>query len=221
MDYEISKLNKVIRGGHKASYDKKIIHSILDSSEICNIAFSIEGKAYVQPINFGRDGETLYLHGSPQNRMTSALIEAEEVCLSVMYLDSIKLTRSAFHHSVNFRSVVVFGKVRELKTNEEKLIGLKALINHFVPNRWDFCRPPNENELKATRVLAIDIESASAKIADTPPKDNVEDYKLDYWSGEFPIKTICEFPIPDKNIKDGVPIPQHVLDFYEKNKNGF
>lgn len=221
MDYEISKLNKVIRGGHKASYDKDIINAILDSSEICNIAFSINGKAYVQPINFGRNGETLYIHGSPQNRMTKALTDAGEVCLSVMHLDSMKLTRSAFHHSVNFRSVVVYGKVRELKTNEEKLIGLKALINHFVPNRWDFCRPPNENELIATRVLAIDIESASAKIANAPPKDNVEDYELPHWSGEIPIKTICEFPVPDKNLKEGIPIPQHVLDFYEKNKNGF
>jgi len=221
MDYEKSNLNKVQRGGHKASYNKEVIYAILDSSEICNIAFSIDGKAFVQPINFGRSGETLFIHGSPQNRMTKALIESGEVCLSVMFLDSMKLTRSAFHHSVNYRSVVVFGKVRELKTNEEKLEGLKAIINHFVPNRWEYCRPPNENELKATRVLAFDIETASAKIADAPPKDNLEDYELDYWSGEIPIKTICEFPIHDDKLKDGIPIPKHVLDFYENKKNGF
>jgi nitroimidazol reductase NimA-like FMN-containing flavoprotein (pyridoxamine 5'-phosphate oxidase superfamily) len=221
MEYEKSELNKIERGKHKASYDKKLIHSILDSSEICSVAFNFNGKAFVQPINFGRSGDTLYLHGSHQNRMTTALLNSGEVCLSVFYLDSMKLTRSAFHHSVNYRSVVVFGKVRELNTNEEKLIGLKAIINHFVPNRWDYCRVPNENELKATRVLAIDIKSASAKIADAAPQDNMEDYELNYWSGEIPIKTICEFPIPDKKLKEGISIPQHVLDFYENRKNGF
>lgn len=221
MEYSKTSENTIKRGAKKATYNKEEIHGILDACEVCNIAFTIDGKAYVQPINFGRNGETLFLHGSLQNRMTNALIENGDVCLSVFHLDAMKLTRSAFHHSVNYRSAVVFGKVRELTTNEEKLFGLKAIINHFVPNRWDYCREPNENELKATRVIAIDIETASAKIATAPPNDNLEDYELDYWCGTIPIKTVCEFPLTDKTMKENIAVPEHVLDFYEKHKDGF
>lgn len=218
MEYSKTEKNTVKRGSYKARYDKQIIHSILDSSEICNIAFNVNGKAIVQPVNYGRSGETLYIHGSHKNRMTNALVDSGEVCLSVSILDSMKLSRSAFHHSVNFRSVVVFGKVIEMKTNKEKLKGLKAIVNHFVPNRWDFCRIPNEKELKATRVLAIKITQASAKVADSPVNDNPEDYKLDFWAGEIPVKTVYEYPVSDKKLKNEIPIPDHVLDFYKSKK---
>ena len=221
MEYSKTQSNTIKRGAKKASYNKEEIHAILDASEVCNVAFNIQGKAYVQPINFGRSGETLFMHGSLQNRMTNALIETGEACISVMLLDAMKLTRSAFHHSVNYRSVVVFGKVYEVKTNEEKLEGLKAIINHFIPGRWDYCRLLNENELKATKVIAIEIENASAKIANTPPNDNNEDYELDFWSGIIPIKMVCEYPVADEKLKAGIEIPPHVLEFYEKNKNGF
>lgn len=221
MEYKQTVDNTIKRGAKKATYNKAEIHAVLDACEICSVAFSINGKAYVQPINFGRSGETLYMHGSLQNRMTNALIECGEACVSVFHLDAMKLTRSAFHHSVNYRSVVIFGKVRELKTNEEKLEGLKAIINHFVPNRWNNCREPNEGELKATRVIAIDIETASAKIAAAPPNDNKEDYELDYWCGTIPVKTVCEFPVTDATMKEGIDIPEHVIAFYEKRKNGF
>jgi nitroimidazol reductase NimA-like FMN-containing flavoprotein (pyridoxamine 5'-phosphate oxidase superfamily) len=219
-NYQISEINKVKRGAHKASYDKGTIYSILDASEICHIALLHEGKPFVQPINFGRNDDKIYLHGSPKNRMTNALIQAKEVCLNVTIMDSMKLTRSAFHHSVNYRSAMVFGKVRELTDDNDKLNGLKSIINHFVPDRWEHCRKPNKKELKATRVLEITIESASAKIADSPPSDNKEDYSLDCWAGEMAVKTVCEYPIPDEHMKKNAPIPKHVLDFYDKRKNG-
>lgn len=221
MEYKKTSINEVKRGARKASYDKAVVHEILDASEVCFLAFIVDSKAMVQPINFGRKGEKIYVHGSLQNRMTNTLIESGEVSLSVMLLDSMKLTRSAFHHSVNYRSVAVHGSVRELKTDEEKMVGLKTIINHFVPDRWDYCRAPNSKELKSTRVIEISIESAVAKVADAPPVDNKEDYKLDYWSGSIPIKTICEYPENDEKLKDGIPIPPHVLDFYEKRKTGF
>lgn len=221
MEYKKTEKNKVVRGVKKASYDKKVVHAVLDASEICNVAFAINGLPQVQPINFGRDGEKIYLHGSLKNRMTNALIESGTVCLSVMHLDAMKLTRSAFHHSVNYRSVVVFGKVREVKTDKEKLKGLKAIINHFVPNRWDYCRVPNAKELKATKVIEIEIEMASAKIADAPNSDKEDDKKLDFWAGQIPIKTSCEYPISENDLKDGIEIPKHVLEFYEQRKNGF
>ena len=221
MEYNKNELNLVKRGAHKATYNKEEIYNILDSSLICTVAFSVNNKSFVQPINFGRTDDIIYLHGSLQNRMTNAIIETGETCINVFHLDSMKLTRSAFHHSVNFRSVVIFGKVRDVKSNEEKIEGLKSIINHFVPDRWDHCRFPTENELKATKVIAIDIENASAKIANSPPTDNKEDYDLDFWSGEIPIKTICEYPNPDEKLKDGIEIPEHVKDFYEKRKSGF
>ncbi len=221
MTYQKKEINTIKRGAKRASYDKELIHGILDAANLCFVSFLFEGKAFVQPISYGRKDETLYMHGSLQNRMTTAILEADEVCINVTLLDGMILTRSAFHHSVNYRSVVIFGKAHELKTNEEKLIGLETIINHFVPERWNHCRKPNDNELKATRVIAIDITTASAKIKHTPPGDNVEDLDLDFWAGTFPIKTICEMPFADEKINASTPIPEHVLNYYKKYKNGF
>lgn len=221
MEYNKSDLNLVKRGAQKATYNKEEIYSILDSSLICTVAFVVDNRSFAQPINFGRKDDTIFLHGSLQNRMTNAIIEAGEASLNVFHLDSMILTRSAFHHSVNFRSAIIFGKVRELTTDKDKVEGLKSIINHFVPDRWDHCRFPKENELKATKVIAIDIETASAKIASAPLGDNKEDYELEFWSGEIPLKTICESIIPDDRLKDGIEIPKHVTDFYQKRKSGF
>ena len=221
MEFKKTTQNTVKRGAKKASYDKKEIYSILDNTEVCTIAFNVDNLPYAQPINFGRKDNKIYIHGSLKNRMTNSLIDAKKVCLSVFHLDAMKLSKSAFHHSVNYRSVVVFGTVKELLTNSEKLIGLEAIINHFVPNRWENCRKPNENELKATRVLEIEIETAVAKIANTPVTDNKEDETLNFWAGEIPIKTICEYPVEKVYTKATKDLPKHLLDFYEKRKNGF
>jgi nitroimidazol reductase NimA-like FMN-containing flavoprotein (pyridoxamine 5'-phosphate oxidase superfamily) len=219
MKFKKSEINTVKRGAKKATYDKSEIYSILDETEICNIAFIYNKKPFVQPINFGRLDDKIYIHGSQNNRMTNALLETEEVCLNVMILDAMKLTRSAFHHSVNYRSVMVFGSVKELTSDKDKLKGLKTIINHFVPNRWEYCRKPNEKELKATRVLEITINTASAKIANTPPVDNKNDLNLDYWAGTIPIKKVYDFPISDKFIKNKAEIPNHILDFVKEKNN--
>ena len=218
MSFKQTEENTLKRGHKKASYDKQVVYDILDSNEICSVAFNVKGKAHVQPINYGRCNNRLYLHGHAKNRMTGALIEAGEVVLSVMILDAMKLTRSAYNHSVNYRSVVVFGKVRELASDQEKLQGLKCIINHFMPDRWDHCRAPNEMELKATRVLEIEIESASAKIADTPPTDEPEDYDSGFWAGMLPVRTVVDYPIADKTLAADMAIPDHVLDFYQRRK---
>ena len=188
----------------------------LDATEICHIAFNFEGKAMVQPINYGRNGNKLYIHGSKLNRMTSSIIDAKEICLNVMILDGLKLTRSAFHHSVNYRSVIVFGVVKELLTAEEKLEGLKSIINHFIPTRWNYCRKPNEKELQATRVLEIEITSASAKIANTPPKENKKDLDLNYWAGEIPVKVDYGTPKPDQFMNPEEAVPDHIKNFINK-----
>ena len=215
MEYQKTAQNTVKRGRHKARYDKPTIHAILDAAEICHVAFSVEGKAMVQPINFGRDGEQLFLHGAPGNRMTSALIEAGEVCLSVTLLDGLKLTKSAYHHSVNFRSAVIFGEVVEVKTDEAKREALKTIINHVVPDRWEHCRAPNEKELQATRVIKITISSASAKVVNTPPFDEPEDLNLEYWAGEIPVRQVYENPISRDDSSDPREVPAHVLAFIQ------
>lgn len=218
MAYQKNKINQVKRGSRKAFYDKKTIFSILDENEICYIAFMHDGKPFVQPINFGRNGEKIYIHGSHKNRMTNALIEAKEVCLNVTILDAMKLTRSAYHHSINYRSAMIFGNVIELTDNNDKLVGLKSIINHFVPNRWENCRKPNEKELKATRVLEITIETASAKIANEPPNDNKSDLVLDYWAGTIPVKTTYRQPFPDEHMNENSETPKHIIEFCNMKK---
>lgn len=218
MEYPKSATNTVKRGAKKAAYDKATIYSILDATEICHVAFIADGHAMVQPINFGRKDDCIYLHGSLQNRMTSSILEAGQACVEVTLLDALKLTKSAFHHSVNFRSVVLFGKTRSLETNEEKLVALKAIVNHFVPDRWEHCRPPNEKELKATRVIAIAIETASAKVAAAPPTENKEDLPLPFWSGTVPVTQTFGTPTQNDTPEcKQVPLPQHLKDHLDRS----
>ena len=220
MEYTKHKENTVRRGAKKAHYDRHTIHSILDANDICHVAFVVDGKPFVQPINYGRSGDTLFLHGSPKNRMTKSLIDAGEATLSVAVLDAMKLTKSAYNHSVNFRSVVVFGKVRERTTDEEKLEALEVIINHFVPERWEHCRKPTREELMATRVIEVKIETASAKVADTPPADKEEDVDLDYWAGTIPVKTVFGPPVTVDESEKQSSIPDHILKFCENPKKG-
>jgi nitroimidazol reductase NimA-like FMN-containing flavoprotein (pyridoxamine 5'-phosphate oxidase superfamily) len=217
-EYPTSTKNKIKRGAKRGSYNIEQINEILDATSLCYIAFSFEGQAMVQPISFGRKDNVLYIHGSYQNRMTACILEADRVSVSVTHLDGLLLARSAFHHSVNYRSAIIFGKARELESNDEKLVGLKALINHVVPNRWEECRFPTDEELKATRVIAIDIIEASAKIKHTPVNDNKEDYELDYWAGEIPIVTKALHPEPDEKLKPGIEMSTSALEYYKVNK---
>lgn len=213
MEFEKSQLNEIKRGAKKASYNKEEIYAIIDSTEVCHIAFNFEGVAMVQPINFGRYEDYIFIHGSHLNRMTDAIINSRMVSLNIMLLDGLKLTRSAFHHSVNYRSVSVFGEAKELTDNEEKLLGLKTIINHFIPTRWEYCRKPNTKEIDATRVIKIKIITASAKIANSPPNDNKSDLGLEYWAGTIPVNINYGTPIPDQYTTEDMPIPDHVQKF--------
>ena len=211
MKFKKTELNTIKRGVKKASYDKETVYAILDEAKICHIAFLYQGKAFVQPVNFGRKGNKIYIHGSTNNRMLNALQESKSVSLNVMILDALILTRSAFNHSVHYRSAMIFGSVKVLTNIEEKINGLKCIVNHFIPNRWENCRKPNEKELKATKVLEISIETASAKISNSPPTD--KDLDLDYWAGTIPVKTVYDKPIPAESLKEKDYIPEHILKF--------
>ena len=184
-------------------YDRPVIHQILDAGLVCHLGFVVEGQPFVIPTTYVRVGETIYVHGSPASRMLQSLERGIAACLTVTLIDGLVLARSAFHHSINYRSVVVFGTAALVSEPEEKTRALKALTDHLIPGRWQEIRQPSAQELKRTLVLAIPIDEASAKIRVGPPIDDEEDYELDVWAGVIPLKMTAENPIPDAKIVKG------------------
>src|SRR4051812_22349241 len=173
----------VKRLSERGNYDAATVHAILDEALICHVAFSVDGKPVVIPTIHTRIGDTLYFHGSAASRMLRSLREGVEACVCATLLDGLVLARSAFHHSMNYRSAVVFGTAREVTDPAEKLRALDALVEHVARGRSAEVRPPNERELKQTLVLALPIAEASAKIRTGPPVDDEEDYALPVWAG--------------------------------------
>ena len=188
----------------RASYDKAQVYAILDEGRVCHVGFVVDGQPYVIPTGYARVDDLLYLHGSAASRMLRALDEGVPVCVTVTLVDGLVLARSAFHHSVNYRSVVVLGRARLVSDPEEKLLALRSFTNHLVPRRWDEVRPPNDQELKATGVLALPLAEVSAKIRTGPPLDDEEDYLLPIWAGVVPARTEWGKPIPDARLMPGL-----------------
>lgn len=164
---------------NRGSYDRALIYSILDEGFICHMGFTVDNRPFVIPTGYARAGDKLYVHGSQASRMMRALQGGIDLCLTVTLLDGLVLARSAFHHSMNYRSVVVFGKASVVEDEAEKMEALRAFTEHIVPGRWDEVRWPNPSELKATTVLSLPLAEASAKIRTGPPLDDEEDYQLD------------------------------------------
>ncbi|MDW7693295.1 pyridoxamine 5'-phosphate oxidase family protein [Flammeovirgaceae bacterium SG7u.111] len=216
--YETTPLNKVVRGPKRATYDKDQINEILDAKFLCHIAYTWEGKAIVIPTAYGRDGDKIYIHGSLKNRMMLGLLEAGEACISVTHLDGLVLARSAFHHSANYRSVNVFGKVKKLEGREEKMEALKCILNHMIDDHWENIRQPNEKELNATLVMEVSMDSASAKIRAEGAIDEKEDLGLPIWAGVVPIAEKAAEPVRDELLSDDIVIPEAVTRYFEKNK---
>lgn len=212
-NYEITPLNKVVRGAKRATYDLEQINAILDSKFLCHIAYTWEGKAIVIPTAYGRDGDKIYIHGSLKNRMMLGLLAAGEACIAVTHLDGLVLARSAFHHSANYRAVNVFGKVEKVEGREEKLHALKCILNHMVADHWDHVRQPNEKELNATLVLALTIETASAKIRAEGAVDEKEDYALPIWAGVIPVTEQIGEPIRDALLPENIETPVSVTNY--------
>ena len=197
-----TQVKRLPKRGH---YDKENIHAILDEGRLCHIGFAVEGQPYVIPTGYVRCGEFLYIHGSAASRMLRTLDAGVDVCVTVTLLDGFVLARSAFHHSMNYRSVVVLGKAQAVTDAEEKRDAMRAFTNHIVAGRWDEARQPTEQELKATTVLRLGLEEVSAKIRTGPPVDDEEDYALPVWAGVVPVKTVPGTPLPDARIMDGLP----------------
>ncbi len=195
-----------------AVYDEAAIHAILDEGLICHVGFVVDGQPYVIPTIHVRIGETLYFHGSPASRMLRTMGQGVPVCVTVTLLDGLVLARSAFHHSMNYRSAVVFGTARLVDDPGEKGRALHGLSDHLIPGRWQEVRVPSPQELKATLVLALPIDEASAKARTGPPIDDEEDYALPVWAGVLPLRTVAGEPVADPRLARDQVAPAHVTN---------
>lgn len=199
-------------------YDRELVYTILDEGLICHVGFAIESRPFVIPTGYARVQDQLYIHGSQASRMLRTLQRGVDTCVTVTLLDGLVLARSAFHHSMNYRSVVVFGKAMLVDDVDEKLSALRAFSEHMIPGRWDDARKPTEPELKATAVLSVPLEEASAKVRTGPALDDEEDYELPIWAGVIPVSLLAGPPIPDPRLKPESKVPDYVLGYDRKGR---
>ena len=207
---------KVRRSPKRGLYDRETINSILDEAFICHVGFVVDGQPYVIPTGFARIGDDLYIHGSSASRMLRSLAEGVDVCVTVTLIDALVLARSAFHHSMNYRSVVILGKAILVEDDVEKTKAMEAFTEHIVPGRWADVRWPTELELKATSVLKLPIDEASAKIRTGGPIDDEEDYTMEVWAGLLPISLATAEPIDDERLTGNTPVPDYVTTYFRK-----
>jgi nitroimidazol reductase NimA-like FMN-containing flavoprotein (pyridoxamine 5'-phosphate oxidase superfamily) len=203
----------VKRLAKRGDYDRGTINAILDEALICHVGFVVDGAPVVIPTIHTRVGDTLYFHGSVASRMLRSLRDGVDACVTVTILDGLVMARSAFHHSMNYRSVVVLGKGREVVDRDEKVRVLDALVEHVCAGRSRDVRPPNESELRQTLVLAIPLAEASAKIRTGPPVDDDEDYALPIWAGIIPMALTPSAPIDDARLTAGVKVPEYATRY--------
>ncbi len=194
----------------RGDYDRQTIYNILDAGLICHVGFVVEGQPFVIPTAYGRAEDQIYIHGSPLSRMMRTLQKGLDLCLTVTLLDGLVLARSAFHHSMNYRSVVVFGNAQMVTDLDEKCQALRSFSEHMMPGRWADVRPPTSSELSGTIVLALSLSEASAKIRQGPPLDDEADYDLPVWAGEVPLDLVAGTPISDPRLHLGMALPSYL-----------
>ena len=198
----------------RGSFEREQLNAILDEGFICHVGFVIDGRPFVIPTGYARVDDKLIIHGSQASRMLRTVGKGIDVCITVTLLDGLVLARSAFHHSMNYRSVLVFGVATVIEEREGKLAALRALTEHIVPGRWAEARQPNERELQQTTVLSIPLTEASAKIRTGPPKDDEEDYSLPVWAGVMPLRLSAEPPIDDPRLISDTAVPDYVRHYH-------
>ncbi|HEU4396881.1 MAG TPA: pyridoxamine 5'-phosphate oxidase family protein [Actinomycetota bacterium] len=206
--YQTTERTRVRRLPERAIYDPATVHAILDEGFVCHVGFVVDGQPYVVPTGYARAGETLYLHGSTGSRLGQR--PGDPVCVTVTLVDGLVLARSAFHHSMNYRSVTVLGRTRPVTDLREKEAALRAFVEHVVPGRSDEIRGGDRKELAATAVLAVALEEVSAKVRTGPPKDDEGDYALPMWAGVLPLALTPGAPEPDPRLDPAMPVPAHV-----------
>ncbi len=197
----------------RGSHDREVIDQILDEGFICHVGFVVEGQPVVIPTGYARVDDNLIIHGSQASRMLRQLGKGIEVCVTVTLIDGLVLARSAFHHSMNYRSVVIFGTASVINDREQKIAALLALSEHIIRERWNDVREPTETELRKTTVLSLPIAEASAKIRTGPPLDDEEDYALPVWAGVLPLRLATGEPIPDPRLPENIKVPGYVRSY--------
>jgi hypothetical protein len=207
---------RVRRAPAHAAYDRATVDGILDAGLVAHLGFVVDGQPYVVPVNHARVGDDVLLHGSPAGRAFRLLIAGAPVCLAVTHIDGLVLGRSAFHHSVNFRSVVLLGRAEPVTDPASKLAALEAFTERLLPGRWAEVRPPSPRELRATAVVRIPIEEASAKVRAGPPGDEPDDLGLPAWAGVLPLALRTGPPEPAPDLAPGTDLPPSVLGLMER-----
>jgi len=207
---------RVVRESDRGVYDRDTINRILDEGFLCHVGFVADGQPFVIPTSYGRNGDVLYIHGSAASRMLRNLDQGIPVCMTVTLLDGLVLARSVFNHSMNYRSVAIFGTATLISNPEEKIAALRVLSEHILPGRWNDSRQPNEKELKATSVLRIPIEEFSAKVRVGLPIDDEPDYTFPTWAGVIPLDTAVGTPIRDERCQRE--LPKYLRDYSRKSE---
>jgi len=206
--------NRVKRLSKRAAYDRAVIYPIVDEALICHVGFVQDGQPLVIPMIHARDGDTLYLHGAKASRLLKHGQSDQPLCITATLLDGIVFARSIFHHSMNYRSAVLFGCGRLVAAEPEKLRALEVLAEHIARGRWRDVRQPSRKELNATSVVAVSIESASAKVRSGPPLDDEEDYALPIWAGVLPLEQRALKAIDDPRLVEGVAVPEYAIHLF-------
>jgi nitroimidazol reductase NimA-like FMN-containing flavoprotein (pyridoxamine 5'-phosphate oxidase superfamily) len=209
--------SKIKRVPKRANYETQTIYNILDEALICHVGFTVNNQPFVIPTAYGRVDDKLYIHGSPASRMLRNLTQGIEVCVTVTLLDGLVLARSAFHHSMNYRSVVIFGTATLVNNTEEKSEALRAFTEHVIPQRWQEVRQPNKHELQGTMVLSLPLTEASVKMRTGDPVDDEADYDLPVWAGVLPLQRVAGKAIADERLIEGVEIPDYVQNYTRNN----
>jgi len=205
--------NKVKRMPERGHYDAATIYPIVDAALICHVGFVLEDQPFVIPTLHARQDDTILLHGAKGSRLLRYIQSGGAVCITITHVDGIVLARSVFHHSINYRSAVLFGKGSVIEDEQAKLQALEAFTERLIPGRWQDARTPNAVEVKQTTVIAVQIESASAKLRTGPPGDEAEDYDLPVWAGVLPLRQIAGAPLADPQLSPSVELPDYIRDF--------
>jgi nitroimidazol reductase NimA-like FMN-containing flavoprotein (pyridoxamine 5'-phosphate oxidase superfamily) len=210
---QATKRSQVKRLPKRGSYERELIYTILDEALVAHIGFVVDNQPFVIPMAYGREGDCLYIHGSSVSRLLQTLEKGLEICFTATLLDGLVIARSLFHHSMNYRSVVLFGKATLVNSEAEKMTALQVLTEQIIPGRWQQARLPNSYELKATTVLSLPIEEGSAKVRSGSPNDSTDDYSLPIWAGELPLKINSGIPIPDPQLSADLNPPENLLNY--------
>ena len=210
--------NRIKRKPKRGFYDRETIYQILDEALICHVGFVENKQPHVIPANFARVEDTIVLHGAKASRLLKHIGAGHAVCMEVTLVDGLVLARSVFNHSINYRSVVLFGRGRTIEEDQEKLEALEAITEHIIPGRWREARLPNRKEMNATSVVSIKIDQASAKIRSGPPGDDEADYILPIWAGVLPIQEVSLSPVRDELMAQDIVLPEYITKYSRRQK---